>query len=1663
MVAQAEQSGLVNGLHLTSVLGRGAHSVVWSAVGHSDRMPWPASTSVVVKLALDSSAEHGGPLRREARFLARLRHPAVVRAWSLDTTNDGREYLVLSRASDGSLADLLRRGPLSVERCVAIVRSVTSALHEAHSRGVVHRDLKPGNVLLDQGASCAWLSDFGLAEDMALAALDVSSSRIAGSFLYAAPEQSGMLRREVDGRSDLYALGGVLFECLTGRPPFQADEVETLLSLHATVRPPEVRALREGVPESLAAMVAKLLSKDPDDRYPTAESLLFDLERSAAGETSFELATNHHHADAIQSAPLIGREQVVAKLREQAFDLRAETGAALWICGDQGMGKGRLCRALTASNEHARVLWARCDLNRESSLGVFRGLLSDLLRATPAAELAPLLDREGPALSRLFPDVKGLPAPAVELQPDAALEALARTFVGLASPERPLVMVFEGADRLGLQELGLLRRLATYARNHPLWLLCTGTDSPLTQDDALWFQNTLEPLERTHIETLIRHLLGPCPFDRRLTDLVLQCSAGNPEEAWLRICAALADGVLETDGTRWHFDERRFVSLDVPGSVSAPLPTVLARLPAEARDILCTAALLGRSFEAPWLEYAGHDREQTDRALWMGIQLRLIASSDGRHMTFVKLDVVDMLASELTEEVRRSRYTALARALEQAPSPSAAERALLARACFSTATATSAPAAYERCLDAGLHALDACAFSEARSLLIDAALLAESHGLATDFRLHRALAQLEAQGGEVEQAVASFQIAIASCPDAQARAAMHLRCGELRFFHQGGHPGPLREHLEQGWKELGRSLPTPSPWSWLVGLWFILIALCVEKLGFRAGADADDPRAKTQLRLCELTGMYYFFRDSLPAAFRCGMQGWYLGRRIGSCRELAGGIAGMGNFCYTLGLRRWAEAYYVEVYAMAEQLKDAAAYAYVRYMEGVGHSFAGNIQRGELILAQTLERHAGDLDIAYLATGASNLALSYIIRGDVKRATEVLARVREHVHARLGAEAPLPESCVMNQIEVLIQSGCVTSAEVPVARLKERLTDPEADPVGWFSRWQTIAVYELARGADDSQVRHALDQASRSRVRAETAPWLIARGFIIAAYVRLGLYQRAAPSAKPGHKRELLLAIERARRTRSSPSIRGDVHVLRAAGHWVSGRVEKAEAELAKAEREAQRRDMPSVLIEARALRAAILLDLGRDEAARHEARSAIAAAHTCGRLQRAAEIERELSIPTRAASSTSQISSSGRGAHSAIRPHAAQRERDMLVQVAAAASRELEPRAQARVVLDRLIGLFGAERGLIFADDASGELVRLAGRSAQQVDLENDVVFARSLVQRVRDSGTPLVLNGTEHGATLGSESVVAANLRSMVCTPIRLGDQIRGVVYLDSSLAKGVFTRDDLDILEAMGGHIALTQEMARAARVEIERRELDKDLQVSGAIQSLLLPEHADVSVGTIELSAAYAPASHSGGDWWAWEELADGKLWLLVADATGHGAGAAMVTAVLAGSYRSLVDSGVNELPTLLTALNSTVVALCRGRHTVTLLALEWDPQTSGLRLLSAAAPPVLLRHADGSVESCVLRGSALGTTPFVIGETTLSFEPESRVLVVSDGILEMSMADGRELGIRRLRKLLESHGTAEATALRDTLVREINTARGDAPVEDDLTLVVLSRR
>jgi serine/threonine-protein kinase len=286
--------------------------------------------------------------RREARSAASLSHPNIVQVYDRGEAEDGTSYIAMEYVPGGTLKEQIgRRGPFGDRETAAVGAQITDALGAAHERGVIHRDIKPQNVLVTASGDLK-VTDFGIAR-AASAVTSSASGAIFGTAGYISPEQA--LGEPVGPASDLYSLGVVLYEMLTGELPFAADNSIAVCMKHVNEPPRPPKLLNPDIPEGMNALVLMLLAKHPTDRYGSAMELLTDLERVRDGlpptlalqATTQPLGQAPHAA--LRRVDVARRRRTPRTLAVAAVAMAALLGTFLFGLLQDGSGEGTLPRA----------------------------------------------------------------------------------------------------------------------------------------------------------------------------------------------------------------------------------------------------------------------------------------------------------------------------------------------------------------------------------------------------------------------------------------------------------------------------------------------------------------------------------------------------------------------------------------------------------------------------------------------------------------------------------------------------------------------------------------------------------------------------------------------------------------------------------------------------------------------------------------------------------------------------------------------------------------------------------------------------------------------------------------------------------------------------------------------------------------------------------------------------------------------------------------------------------------------------------------------------------------------------------------------------------------------------------------------------------------------
>ena len=403
----------------------------------------------------------------------------------------GRSLLVLEDPG-GEPLDRLLGQPMTLESFLRLAIGIATALAEVHRRGLIHKDIKPANVLVDSATGQVWLTGFGIAsrlprERQAPAPPEV----IAGTLAYMAPEQTGRMNRSIDFRSDLYALGVTLYEMLTGELPFAASNPTEWVHCHIARQPASPDERVAGIPGPVSEIVTKLLAKTAEERYQTAAGLTVDLRKCLAAWEShhriapFPLGAADASDRLLMPETLYGREHEIETLLG-AFDRVVANGATelVLVSGYAGIGKSSVVNELQKALVPPRGLFAsgkfdqyKRDIPYATLAQAFRSLVRPLLGESETElgrwrdSLSEALGPNGQLIVNLVPELElviGAQPPVADLPPQDAknrFQMVFRRFLGVfAREEHPLALFLDDLQWLDAGTLDLIEHLVTSPR-----------------------------------------------------------------------------------------------------------------------------------------------------------------------------------------------------------------------------------------------------------------------------------------------------------------------------------------------------------------------------------------------------------------------------------------------------------------------------------------------------------------------------------------------------------------------------------------------------------------------------------------------------------------------------------------------------------------------------------------------------------------------------------------------------------------------------------------------------------------------------------------------------------------------------------------------------------------------------------------------------------------------------------------------------------------------------------------------------------------------------------------------------------------------------------------------------------------------------------------------
>src|SRR2546426_1234264 len=754
-----------------------------------------SSTPSILLLATVSEHPPAATLKRlehEYALASELRSAWAARPVAL-TEHQGRTTLVLEDPG-GEPLDGLLRAPMELGLFLRVAVGLASALRQLHAQGIIHKDVKPANALVDTATGRTWLIGFGIASRLRRERQAPESPEvIAGSLPYMSPEQTGRMNRSIDSRSDLYAAGVTLYEMLTGSLPFTASDPMEWVHCHIARRPVPPAERRKEVPGPVSAIILKLLAKTPEDRYHTAAGLERDLRRCLAaweghrGVDDFPLGQGDTPDRLLVPEKLYGRSREVETLLA-AFDRVVTSGMPelVLVSGSAGIGKSAVVNELHKVLVPPRGLFAAGKFdqyNRDTPYATlaqaFQSLIRHLLGKSEAeldswrAALREALEPNGRLMVDLVPELTlliGDQPPVPELAPQNAqrrFQLVFRRFIGVfARPDHPLALFLDDLQWLDAATLDMLEDLLTQRDVASLLVIGAYRDNEVSAIHPL--RRTLDTIrhagasvQEISLVPLACHDVGQLMADALrceparvapLARLVYDKTAGNPFFAIQFIAALAEEGLLTFDHGQgcWSWDLDRIHAKGYTQNVVDLMVAKLHRLPVDTQEALQQLACLGHSAAITTLALVhGTSEEEVHAHLWEAVRHEVIERLESVYR-FIHDRVQEAAYSLIPEEGRAAAHLRIGRLLAAHTPPEKREEAIfelvnqLNRGAALITEQEEREGLAELNLIAGTRAKNSTAYASALTyLLAGAALLAEDcwerqHALAFSLEFHRA-------------------------------------------------------------------------------------------------------------------------------------------------------------------------------------------------------------------------------------------------------------------------------------------------------------------------------------------------------------------------------------------------------------------------------------------------------------------------------------------------------------------------------------------------------------------------------------------------------------------------------------------------------------------------------------------------------------------------------------------------------------------------------------------------------------------------------------------------------------------------------------------------------------------------------------------------------------
>ena len=1648
--------------------------------------------------------------KREVTQTFSFNHPYIAKILDLGSYED-LNYLVMELIEGKSLLQLFSENRrFSVSEAVEIAYQVASSLEYAHNQSLLHLDLRPSNIMVSPAAILqAKGLDLGLSHLIEYTQIK-KPQEISAIFSYISPEQSGIMKRASDERSDLYSLGVIFYQLLTGEPPFKGATIGELLHQHMAVLPTPPRRINPQIPEVIEQIVLKLLSKEPEARYQTAKGLVADLELFKGGTTSFVIGKQDRLKKLLFRTRLIGREEEFSKLKDAFEKTKAGSGKVTLVKGEAGRGKSRLVDEMRSYvyEQKGTMVSGRCfSQENKTPYQPFRDILNEYIDRFKKAEpqqkeqnlnrLKGALGELGEIILKINPsmeEVLGKQPPLVPLDPEREhrrfLMVASHFFLNLGTKDEPFVLFLDDLQWSDEASLSLLNEITTQIKEFPLLILGTFRDNEVTETHSLYKiiqeakakeypieEIPLVLFDQKRLTKFLSELL--LEDEDRLTDLakfILDKSKGNPFFS-LEITRQLVEEkalIYDEANRHWLIDQQKLSQVVISSNIVDVVLRRIDLLDPEKLNLLSYASIVGREFPLKLLvSLTKLSEEKLINLVDESIALQLIEKSMERgKVLFVHDRIRDAFYAKVPGDKLKDLHLKIARSLEDVYKDNT--ESVLFDLAHHYSEAGDKDKSLQYTLPAAHKSKQNYANEEAIKYYNITIGILEEKGLKNNPKWIEAKEGLTEVYLTVGRSDDTIELAREILPFKEApleKAKLHHYISSAYFRKGDFAAGDVA--LGEGLLLLGERFPRTRSQAVLFlfrellihAFYSLMPQLALHKKG-RPVRPED-----TAIIAAYIAAEWMIMVSSLEKFVWITYRTMNISRsRIGESKELGMSLLTYGALIGNLSLFKKAQSIMKRAGGMLKDNNYEWGLARNLGYHGYLYMWMGeddNYQKAISYTKQSTEMNQKIGDMWEFAIMEQVLGLLYFYKGEYDTALEHYLPYSEISQKNRDAHGI---SCAQDLTSrVLIEKGELGRAEVLE---KESIAISEKEKI-WFVACRVNADFgynNFEQGKYDEAVKYLEKARKIDREQGATFAFdyiVYLYHYLADAYIEK--YKSELSSLDKKQKKQELKKIRNAClwagvRNLTWPNHRGGA--LRANGKYnaLISHNKIAERYFLKAIKHTRRISRPYELLRSLYEYAKFLESRGKAEQARSKYQEAHDISKQIGAklyIQRTAQV---LGIKVEEAQ--------GKEATAQERL-AVERRLNTLISVSHDLSSILDVGELLSKIVTSAIEVSGAERGflLLFTPDKKTLQVKIAQGLEAGLEItphldSKKYKLCSAIINDVQTKVESLLYNPQLTPNLNQDEDIKTYQIKSVICTPLKVREELLGLLYLDNRLTEAAFNEQDLNLINSFATQAGISLQNAFLVKEMVEKERLDEELKLGREIQMALLP-HQTPDVPGLTVQGLMQPAKEIGGDYYDFITLPDkNQFSVVIGDVSGKGVAAGLLMAMAKATIHNLSGEGFSPKDILIRA-NRFLNQHIGGQKFMTLLYFKWDANVKKLFYSSAGHEHIIIYRAkDKKIELIKSGGFMIGMLPEIsefLEDNELSLNPNDKVVVYTDGITEARNPSEDLFSLNRLTDSVSKHGSEPVDQLLASLKDEVYNFISTREQYDDITLVVMEAK